>query len=115
MGIIFCLNNIAMENKLINKIIETVCHIEKYPLMHMPEKDYKSLKNYLMGYLFAVDDTLSLDLVSRLSKWLPYPKRSSLYWTEYIYVVLAKKDETLAYQLTTEKLKEFLNSLLQEE
>lgn len=81
----------------------------------MTEKDYKSLKNYLMGYLFAVDDTLSMDLVSRFSKWLPYPKESSLYWTEYIYGILAKKDETIAYQLTFEKLKEFLNSLLQEE
>ena len=113
MLMILTLNNME-ESTIIKKVQNIINHIEKRPTMFGIKEDFSSLANFMTGYLSAVEHITNIPLSSKFSIWLAKPKKTSLYWSAYIYHILAKKNDSLAYQLTFQKLKEFLLELLNE-
>lgn len=94
----------------VNKILETIEHIEKKPLMFMVEANYDSLKSLLTGYFLGIEDCIGVSYNKKFSEWLAYQNKanSALFWSQYILIHLANSKEEIAYQLLLKNVKEFL-------
>jgi len=93
-----------------SKLIEILYLIEERPGMLFPKRDfqYTDLKNFLMGYLMCLDDVSSSSYNIDFSKWLS--NKTSLLWTEYIYI-LANEDDKKAIDILLNEFKGFVDSL----
>ena len=97
-----------MSNK---KVIEFLEFIAEHPYSVTNENKYGSISDFLNGYVFglSVFDETYVNFNVEFSLWLNKSKNpSSLYWTSYIFHILADGDDELACKLIFEKMIEFI-------
>jgi hypothetical protein len=82
--------------------------------MFISEANYSNMKLFLTGYLLGLEDSMGINFNKDFSDWLnkKYHTKSSLFWTEYIYLLIATKDEKQAYNTMLKLIKDFINDSL---
>lgn len=108
-----CNNSLIIYNHMPDikkKLIDILYIIEDRPRFIFAEDyEYKDLKHFLYGYLMSIDDIASIHYNINFSKWLN--TETSLIWTEYLYLVLAKEDDKKAIKILIKEFRGFVNSL----
>lgn len=99
-----------MKTKIVlNKFIN---HIEKRPKMYVSNPNFVTISSLISGYFCAINDTEDVPLNLMFSEWLnKNGEKTSLIWNEYIFSVIAKNNEEIAYFELFEKIKLFINDL----
>jgi hypothetical protein len=98
-------------------ILKVIDDLERHPIMFSVEpNNFESLKHFLEGYICAIEDVSEFQYNLYYSEWInSNGKKTSLFWSDYVFHILANKEKELAYKLLIEKTKEFIVSLENEE
>lgn len=100
--------NKNINEQLRNKLGDLFLNIEKKPFMYFAKLDFHVLQSFIQGYVCALDHTYNTTINLSFSKWITLKqKKSSLFWNDYIYIILAKEDPVKAYNITLQKWIEF--------
>lgn len=99
-----------MNNK---KIVEFLEFISTRTDFISKDSSYSSVSDFLNGYIFGLSiyDEKFENFNVDFTRWVNDTNNpSSLYWTSYIYHILAGGDEELAKKLIFEKMIEFFKN-----
>lgn len=105
---IYYLSEMMMKNVNL-LILQLVDDIQKKPKMFLKKSDYLNLSLFINGYLYALDNLFEINYNNDFSDWLNEQNRkTSLFWSDYIFLILAEEDDGRAYGLLLDKLIEFI-------
>lgn len=100
---------IAIKEKL-NEILDVIERKPRFIFSNV--YSYAELKSFLMGYLWCLDEYSTLSINVYFSEWLNNKyQKTSLFWSEYVYIILAKEDNEKAIELLLKEFRCFINSL----